>query len=201
MFFLKTVICDFIVLALVWNSVMILPLYWSPQTWLYQIYQHFKITIKSFLYLINFVESLLSTVLVFFMWLHKWLRYLFPLHGFHLPTSLISGKTALIPCHFEFLLFLKPIIGMSGHKFSIFQHRQELNVIVLIDFSDIDIWTLNVDLLSFYWLLPCLTGHVLQFFLPKVFPLSLTWKCISFLWENSWIHCIIYQKKQHQINL
>ena len=141
MFFLKTAICDFIVIALARNFIMILPLYCSPQTWLYQIYQHFKITIKSFLYLLNFVESLLSKVLVFFMWFHKWLRYFFPLHGFHLPTSLISGRTSLTPCRFEFLLFLKPIIGMSGHSFFIFQHKQELNIIALLDFSDIDIWT------------------------------------------------------------
>ena len=61
--------------------------------------------------------------------------------------------------------------------------------------------TLNVDLLSFYWLLTCLTAHFLQFLLPKVFSFSLTWKCISVLWEISWIHCIIYQKKQYQINI
>ena len=30
---------------------------------------------------------------------------------------------------------------MSGHSFFIFQHKQELNIIALLDFSDIDIWT------------------------------------------------------------
>ena len=51
----------------------------------------------------------------------------------------ISGRTAIILRNFEFSLFLKPITGMSGN--TLFHHKQELTVIVLIDFLDTDIYT------------------------------------------------------------
>ena len=86
MFFLKTVICDFINIAQYYHYIKLVTINLTID----QINHHFKVKIKSFLYLINSVKSFLSKVLVFFMWLHKWLWYLFTLHGFYLPTSLIS---------------------------------------------------------------------------------------------------------------
>ena len=83
----------------------------------YQIYYHFRITVKVFLYLINFVWMFTLKVLLFFMLLHNWQGELFPPHGTRLPTSLISERAVLTKCGFKFLLLLKPIIGTSGNTF------------------------------------------------------------------------------------
>ena len=89
----------------------------SANSTLYQIYHHFRNTVKVFLYLINFAEYLLSKVLSFFMLLHNWQRGLFPPHGLHLPTSLISGRVALTKCDLKFLFFFKPRFGTSANTF------------------------------------------------------------------------------------
>ena len=83
----------------------------------YQIYYHFRITVKVFLYLVNFVWMFTFKSTCIFMLLHNWQGGLFPPHGSHLPTSLISGRAALTKCDFKFLLFFKPIIGTSRNTF------------------------------------------------------------------------------------
>ena len=71
-----------------------------------QICHHFRITVKVFLYLINFVSlfTFKSTCL-------------FPPHGLHLPTLLIFGRVAVTKCDFKLLLLLKPIIDTSQNNF------------------------------------------------------------------------------------
>ena len=83
----------------------------------HQIHHHFRITVKIFLYLINFVWMFTFKIACSFHVMHNWQGRLFPPHGSHLLTSLISERAALTKSHFKFLLFLKPIIGISGNTF------------------------------------------------------------------------------------
>ena len=88
----------------------------SANPTLYQIYHHLRITLNFFLYLINLVLMYtFKSTCIFHV--YNWQGGLFPPHGSHLPTSVISGKAALTKCKFKFLLFLKPIIGTSGNTF------------------------------------------------------------------------------------
>ena len=48
---------------------------------------------------------------------YDWQGGLFPPHGLHLPTSVISRSAALTKCELKLLLFLKPITGTSGNTF------------------------------------------------------------------------------------
>ena len=103
----------------------------------YQIYYHFRVTVKVFLYLINFIWMFTLKVLLFFMLLHDWQGELFPPHGMHLPTSLISGRVVLIKFGFKLLLFLKPIIGLQEILFYELHHKPGLHVILSTDFPDV----------------------------------------------------------------
>ena len=71
-------------------------------TTFYQIYHHLKITVKFFLYLMNFVWIFPLKVLVISMLLHNWQRDLFLSHASHLSSSLVSGRVALTKCDFKF---------------------------------------------------------------------------------------------------
>ena len=71
----------------------------------YQIYHHLRITIKVFLYLINFSWMFTFKSTCIFHDTANWQGGLFPPHGSHLPTSLISGRVALTKCDIKFSLF------------------------------------------------------------------------------------------------
>ena len=74
----------------------------SANTTFYQIYHHLRITVKFFLYLMNFVWIFPLKVLVISMLLHNWQRDLFLSHASHLSSSLVSGRVALTKCDFKF---------------------------------------------------------------------------------------------------
>ena len=101
-------------------------LFTNPKS--YQIYHHFRITVKVFLYLVNLFECLLLKVLVFFMLLHNWQR--------SFPTTWFASAYLFNNTYLKFLLFLYPVIGISGNTFYDLHQKQGLHVILLTDFSD-----------------------------------------------------------------
>ena len=110
------------------HGIAIVLLFAKPE--FYQIYSYFRITIKAFLYLINFFWMFFFLkVIVFFMLLHSWQGGLFQPHGSHLSTSLIFGRAALTKCDFKFVL--QEILFYELH------HMPGLHVILSTDFSDV----------------------------------------------------------------
>ena len=142
----------------------------SANPTLYQIYHHLRITLNFFLYLINLVLMYtFKSTCIFHV--YNWQGGLFPPHGSHLPTSVISARAALTKCEFKFLLFLKPINGTSENTFlwSSLQARITSN-----SFSwgfrcpDTGYYvTINVSLLSFPWIFSITNNSFLGIFLAQ----------------------------------
>ena len=119
----------------------------------------------------------------------------FPPHGWHLSTSLITGRAALTKCDFKFLLFLKPILGTSGNTFlwpsSPARTRCHLSDWLFRCLNTGYYVTLNVSLLLFPLLFSLSSNSFLGIFLAQSisFPYFLYsvafWTCLAF--KEIWI--------------
>ena len=119
----------------------------------------------------------------------------FPPHGWHLSTSLITGRAALTKCDFKFLLFLKPILGTSGNTFlwpsSPARTRCHLSEWLFRCLNTGYYVTLNVSLLLFPLLFSLSSNSFLGIFLAQSisFPYFLYsvafWTCLAF--KEIWI--------------
>ena len=118
LFFPKIMICGFIVIGSSTNFChgnTIVLLFRNPA--FYQIYQHFRITVEVFLYLIHFVWKITFKSICIFHATALLTRRSFStawLVSTYLIKICISGRAALTKSDFEFLLFLKSIIGTLG---------------------------------------------------------------------------------------
>ena len=118
LFFPKIMICGFIVTGSSTNFChgnTIVLLFRNPA--FYQIYQHFRITVEVFLYLIHFVWKITFKSICIFHATALLTRRSFStawLVSTYLIKIYISGRAALTKSDFEFLLFLKSIIGTLG---------------------------------------------------------------------------------------
>ena len=119
----------------------------------------------------------------------------FPPHGWHLSTSLITGRAALTKCDFKFLLFLKPILGTSRNTFlwpsSPARTRCHLSEWLFRCLNTGYYVTLNVSLLLFPLLFSLSSNSFLGIFLAQSisFPYFLYsvafWTCLAF--KEIWI--------------